>query len=144
MKKLISNILPFAIILFLLNDSPTGVEGIVMITCFMILFMASATLDKPTQSPIVWLLCGLAVIIGFGYDAFSSWDHLKNPITEAQIADPEIRDTFNQLSLSNFILSLTKILVGFFVSSYSIWKWYQIKKSEPAHGLYGENARRLS
>ena len=126
MKKLGRLILSFialGIIIFLV----TGMNFPTLITCGLIVWIAAAKEEEPIKSPIVWLVCGIVIFIGTGYEAYVNLNEIIHPITEDRIADEIIREALNEISKKEFIYNTLRSIIAALIVVLSIIK---IKRAE--------------
>ncbi len=115
---LLISIVALLLYFFLLSDF----NGPIFFTCLMILCMASTKSEKPTKSPTVWLLWGIVVFLGFGFEAFCGWEHVANPLSASDIQNEEIRNSFNVMRKKEFISETLKSGIGILIIAFSLWK----------------------
>jgi hypothetical protein len=84
------------------------------------MFFASAYLDKPSKSPIIWFVIGLMMILAHSFDA---WNWYHSPLLEkSNSLEPDIHELVKQSVMKKYKDSLFYVILGIIISIISATK----------------------
>ncbi len=92
----------------------------VIILIILLMFFASAYLDKPSKSPVIWLIIGLAMILAHSIDA---WNWYHSPLLDNKNSlDPTLHEQTIQSVMREYRHSLFYVTLGMLISIISVIK----------------------